>query len=145
MKGLVQRVKSASVSAEQKLISSISSGTLLLLGIEKNDTLENAYKLADKVAKIRIFSDDEGKMNKSLLDIQGQLLVVSQFTLAADTKKGNRPGFSNAASGAHAEELYLQWIEYYRSHYGECQTGVFGGDMQVSLINDGPATFLLQT
>lgn len=145
MIGLIQRVKYAKLHINNQEYSRISEGILLLLGVEKEDSLNCAYKLADKVARLRIFEDQQGKMNLSLSDVQGQLMVVSQFTLPADTQKGNRPGFSNAAPPGEGERLYEEFINYYRQHYSNCETGVFGADMQIELLNDGPATFILNT
>ncbi len=145
MKGLIQRVKSASVIIDDKTIASIDTGILLLLGIEKDDDVLKAEKMARKIFNYRIFSDANGKMNKSLTDISGELLVVSQFTLVADTAKGNRPGFSKGAPPAHGEYIYRSFIEHVDNQYRGCQTGVFGADMAVSLVNDGPVTFWIET
>ena len=144
MIGLIQRVKQAKVSVGKEIIGQIDQGILLLLGIEKNDNKEKIEKLARKVANLRIFEDDNAKMNLSLLDIKGQLLVVSQFTLVADTAKGNRPGFSNSASPALGETLYDEFIEHFTCTHAPCKSGQFGANMQVELINDGPATFYIQ-
>lgn len=144
MIGLIQRVKSAHVTVENKRISQIDTGILLLLGVEKGDTQEHVHTLANKVSKLRIFADENDKMNLSLSDISGELLVVSQFTLAADVKKGNRPGFSNAATHESGEMLYHYFIEYYQNNIGHCHQGQFGAKMDVSLVNDGPATFYLK-
>lgn len=144
MIGLIQRVSQASVSVDAQTIGKIEQGLVVLLGIEQQDTHEQIAKLAKKIANIRIFEDHNGKMNKSLRDIQGDLLIVSQFTLAADTHKGNRPGFSNAAAPQLGEKLYNDFIAHYQDLYGHCQQGQFGATMQVALINDGPATFYLQ-
>ncbi len=145
MKGLIQRVKSASVNVDDLPVASIETGILLLLGIEKDDDILHVEKMARKVFNYRIFSDVDGKMNKSLSDVNGELLVVSQFTLVADTTKGNRPGFSKGASPAHGESIYQAFIEHVSQQYRECQTGVFGADMAVSLVNDGPVTFWVET
>lgn len=145
MKGLIQRVKSASVNVDDLPVASIGTGILLLLGIEKDDDILHVEKMARKVFNYRIFSDVDGKMNKSLSDVNGELLVVSQFTLVADTTKGNRPGFSKGASPAHGESIYQAFIEHVSQQYRECQTGVFGADMAVSLVNDGPVTFWVET
>jgi len=144
MIGLIQRVRSASISVNQQSISRINVGILLLLGVEKNDTNIELEKLAKKVANLRIFSDAEGKMNLNLLTVNGELLVVSQFTLVADTAKGNRPGFSNSAPPALGESLYNDFITHFGSTYSPCKSGQFGANMQVELINDGPATFYLK-
>lgn len=144
MIGLIQRVKQAKVSVDNELHSQIDQGILLLLGIEKKDSSENIEKLARKVANLRIFEDENAKMNLSLSDIQGELLVVSQFTLVADTAKGNRPGFSNSAPPALSEILYDEFIKHFTCTYAPCKSGRFGANMQVELINDGPATFYIQ-
>lgn len=144
MLGLIQRVKKASVSVNHEITGEIQQGILLLLGIQKNDDEETANKLIDKILAYRIFSDDNNKMNCSLQQIGGGILVVSQFTLAADTKKGLRPSFSSAAPPAQAEALYDYFVAQMRSKHPQVATGVFGADMQVSLINDGPVTFILE-
>lgn len=144
MIGLIQRVKRAKVSVETVVIGEIDHGILLLLGIEKNDSNDSVERLAKKVANLRIFEDENAKMNLSLLDVKGELLVVSQFTLVADIAKGNRPGFSNSAPPVLSENLYKQFINHYTAVYTSCKSGRFGANMQVELINDGPATFYLQ-
>jgi D-tyrosyl-tRNA(Tyr) deacylase len=111
------------------------------LGVEKNDSQAEIEKLAKKVHHYRIFGDEQGKMNLSLLDVGKQLLVVSQFTLVAQTDKGNRPGFSLGASPEHGKDIYLRFVEHVNSQYGKCETGIFAADMQVGLVNDGPVTF----
>ena len=144
MLGLIQRVKRASVEVDGELIGAIDQGILLLLGIQKNDSRETADKLLDKLLAYRIFSDEQGKMNCSLQQINGGLLVVSQFTLAADTKKGLRPSFSSAASPDQAEALYDYFVTQARARQDKVATGKFAANMQVSLINDGPVTFMLE-
>lgn len=144
MIGLIQRVASASVSVDGQQISSINNGILLLLGVERDDDSAKVKKLCDKIMKYRIFPDAEGKMNLNISQAGGELLVVSQFTLVADTAKGNRPGFSRGASPQLGETLYQEFIHYARQSGLPCQGGRFGADMQVSLINDGPVTFHLQ-
>lgn len=143
MIGLVQRAKTASVKVNDQLIAQINQGIVLLLGIEKDDDSNKVRKLADKVCNYRLFSDQQGKMNLNLNQVEGELLIVSQFTLVADTRKGNRPGFSRGASPELGEQLYNEFIEYCHSKQLKVQTGQFGADMQVSLINDGPVTFTL--
>ena len=143
MIGVIQRVKSASVEVDNQIIGSIQQGVLLFLGIQKHDNNLHIEKLAKKVANLRIFEDTEHKMNLSIQDTKGELLVVSQFTLAAETSKGNRPGFSSAAHPKDAEVLYDAFITHYNNHYGKVQTGQYGASMQVQLVNDGPATFIL--
>jgi len=144
MIALIQRVKKASVDVENETIGQIGQGLLVLLGVEKNDTPVLADKLLKKVMNYRVFSDDEGKMNLSVQDIGGELLIVSQFTLAADTSKGLRPGFSVAATPSDAKSLYEYFVSASRTLKMPTQTGEFGADMQVSLINDGPVTFSLK-
>lgn len=144
MLGLIQRVKQASVTVNGEITGEIQQGILLLLGIQKNDTEETANKLIDKILAYRIFSDENNKMNCNVQQIDGGVLVVSQFTLAADTKKGLRPSFSSAAPPAQAEALYDYFVAQMRSKHPQVATGIFGADMQVSLINDGPVTFMLE-
>ncbi|MDL0433322.1 D-aminoacyl-tRNA deacylase [Marinobacter sp. TBZ242] len=146
MKGLIQRVTYASVSVESEKISEINSGLLLLLGVEKTDTSETAKKLCRKVINYRVFPDDQGRMNCSLLDHGGSLLVVPQFTLAADTRSGTRPGFSAAAPPDHAEALFQEFLVASEQCLGKASVGrgQFGADMKVVLENDGPVTFLLE-
>jgi D-tyrosyl-tRNA(Tyr) deacylase len=146
MLGLIQRVSSASVAIENRLQGNIDQGILLLLGVEKNDDQDNADQLLKKILNYRIFNDELGKMNLSLKDIGGGLLVVSQFTLAADTKKGLRPSFSSAAPPEQAEALYDYFLKQAQIEcQGRVASGEFGADMQVSLCNDGPVTFLLSS
>ena len=146
MLGLIQRVSSASVAIKNRLQGNIDQGILLLLGVEKNDGQDNADQLLKKILNYRIFNDELGKMNLSLNDIGGGLLVVSQFTLAADTKKGLRPSFSSAAPPEQAEALYDYFLKQAQIEcQGRIASGEFGADMQVSLCNDGPVTFLLSS
>ncbi len=145
MKALIQRVRYARVEVDQHLIGQIDQGILVFLGVEQQDSKETVTKMSQKLLNYRIFSDSQGKMNLSLTDIGGGLLLVSQFTLAADTQSGLRPSFSKAAAPALAEELYeLMLHELRRSHQGQLASGQFAADMQISLQNDGPVTFLLQ-
>ncbi len=146
MIGLIQRVQKASVRIDGALSSEIGQGVLLLLGVCAGDTEQHADRLLHKVLNYRVFCDAAGKMNRSLLDLRGDLLVVSQFTLAADTRKGLRPSFSSAAPPDEAAALYLYFLKQARA-LGEglnIKCGVFGADMQVELVNDGPVTFWLQ-
>lgn len=145
MKGLIQRVSSASVVVDGNCVGEIDHGILLLLGVEKEDDRSKADKLLDKVINYRIFSDESDKMNLSLKDIGGELLVVSQFTLVAETSKGKRPGFSKGASPALGEELYNYFVEAANKTGLKVATGKFGADMKVSLTNDGPVTFWLES
>lgn len=144
MLGLIQRVTSASVSVNQEIVGDIQQGMLLLLGIQKTDTEETANKLIDKILAYRIFADADKKMNCNVQQIDGGVLVVSQFTLAADTKKGLRPSFSSAAPPQQAQELYNYFVAQLRSKHPKIATGIFAADMQVSLVNDGPVTFMLE-
>jgi len=145
MIGLLQRVTQASVTINGDIVSSINTGLLVLIGIEKNDSEKNAERLLEKLIAYRVFTDNEDKMNLSLQDIQAGLLLVPQFTLAADTKKGLRPSFSDAAPPKLARQLFDFLVHYARGKYTSVETGVFGADMQVNLNNDGPVTFWLQS
>ena len=144
MKGLIQRVKRASVTIEGELYSQINAGILVLLGVEKGDSEENADKLAEKLVKLRIFEDENRKMNKSIKDITGEILVVSQFTLAGDCKKGTRPSFDKAELPQRANQLYAYFISRLKNLGIKTQTGSFGAMMDIELINDGPVTFMLE-
>ncbi len=144
MLGLIQRVKHASVTVDNKIVGEIQQGILLLLGIQKADTEETVNKLIDKLLSYRIFSDADNKMNCNVQQIDGGVLVVSQFTLAADTKKGTRPSFSSAAPPAQAQALYDYFVTQLRIKHNKVATGIFAADMQVSLLNDGPVTFMLE-
>ena len=144
MKALVQRVRQASVTIENKIYSDIKQGFLVLLGVEKNDSEAEAVYLANKVAALRVFEDEQGKMNLSVRDIGGSLLVVSQFTLAGDTSRGNRPGFETAARPETALPLYEFFVQKLKNKGLPVATGVFQADMQVALVNDGPVTFMLE-
>lgn len=146
MRIVLQRVKSASVSIDDVVVGNIDQGFLLLVGVGPDDTRDDASYLARKIAGMRIFSDENGKMNLSIDQVGGKILSVSQFTLFADTKKGNRPSFTGAASPEAANKLYEEFNEILRTEYGLIvETGEFGADMQVSLVNDGPVTILLDT
>lgn len=144
MIALIQRVTQASVAVDSEIIAQTGSGMLALIGVEKADDLESVHKLADRICGYRIFPDGQGRMNLDLLAAGGQLLLVPQFTLAADTRKGRRPGFSRAASPAQASELFDSLATCLRPRVAELGLGRFGADMQVSLVNDGPVTFWLQ-
>lgn len=143
MRALLQRVSSAQVHVDEALIGQCGPGLLILVCAMQGDDMAKASQLAAKIAKLRIFTDDAGKMNRSLLDIGGSALVVSQFTLAADTSRGNRPGFSAAAAPADGEALYACFAEHLSSLGIAVETGQFGANMQVSLVNDGPVTIWL--
>lgn len=145
MRALVQRVSEASVEVENRIIGEIGQGLLVLVCAMRGDDEATAGKLAARVAKLRIFRDDESRMNRSLSDIAGAALVVSQFTLAADTRSGNRPGFSPAAPPDTGERLYLHFAECLRRLGIPVQMGSFGADMKVRLLNDGPVTIWLDT
>lgn len=144
MKALIQRVKNASVTIDGKLYSSINFGMLVFLGVEKGDEQENAEKLAEKLINLRIFEDKNEKMNLSLKDVKGEMLIVSQFTLCGDCKKGTRPSFDKSAPPQIANELYEYFIEQIKMSGVQCKTGKFGAMMDVKLINDGPVTFMIE-
>jgi D-tyrosyl-tRNA(Tyr) deacylase len=146
MKALIQRVSSASVTVEGNCVAEINTGLLILLGVTESDTLKEASWLASKVVNMRIFNDAEGKMNLSLLDVGGDALAVSQFTLYADARKGNRPSYTQAARPELAKPLYEAFVADLEKLLGKpVPTGVFGADMKVSLVNDGPVTIILET
>ena len=144
MKALIQRVKYASVKVEGKTVGQIGEGLLVFLGVEKEDSFENADFLSKKICYLRIFEDEKGKMNKSVLDINGKILIVSQFTLCADTSRGNRPGFEKAALPDEAKRLYEYFSSKVREYGVDVQNGVFGADMKVELLNNGPVTIMLE-
>ena len=144
MIALLQRVTQASVSVDGRIIASIGRGILALVGVERGDVEAQAERLAERVLGYRIFPDAEGKMNLSLLDIKGELLAVPQFTLAADTNKGTRAGFSTAASPEEGRLLFDRFVFFSNQKLLQVKTGTFGADMKVSLVNDGPVTFWLQ-
>jgi D-tyrosyl-tRNA(Tyr) deacylase len=146
MRLIIQRVKSASVTIENAVFSSINSGLMVLVGIEDADDEKDSDWLVQKLINMRIFSDNEGKMNLSVKEINGEILVVSQFTLHASTQKGNRPSFIKAARPEKAIPLYENFIKKINLELGkECKTGVFGADMKVELINDGPVTIFVDS
>ena len=143
MKAVVQRVDNASVTIENKLFSSIGRGYLILFGAEKGDTKAQEDWLANKVCVLRCFPDENGKMNLSIKDIQGEILIVSQFTLAGDVKKGTRPSFDKAMPPNEANEMYEYFISKVKEQNISVKTGVFGAHMEVSLLNNGPVTFVV--
>ena len=145
MKLVIQRVKHASVTIDGEVVGKIGQGFMVLAGIAQTDTEEIADKMINKMCKLRIFEDENGKTNLSLSDVNGELLIVSQFTLYANCKKGNRPSFIEAGAPDQAEELYEYFLELANSKYGSCQHGEFGADMQISLCNDGPFTIILDS
>ena len=144
MKALIQRVKNASVTISGELYSSIESGMLVLLGVQKSDTVENAEKLAQKLLNLRIFEDENEKMNLSIQDVSGEILVVSQFTLCADCRKGTRPSFDSAAAPEVANKLYEDFVKNLKASGLKIETGKFRAMMDVSLVNNGPVTFLVE-
>jgi len=144
MIGLIQRVSSARVDVDEKRVGSMNQGILLLLGVEKNDTEKTAEKLLQRVLGYRIFEDKTGRMNLSLTQIEGELLIVPQFTLPADTRKGMRPSFSSAAPPESGKRLFTYFVKQAQETTTPIATGIFGADMQVTLTNDGPVTFWLQ-
>ncbi len=145
MKAVIQRVSAAQVAVDGKEMGSIRQGLLILLGVLKGDGEADTRALCERIPRLRIFEDEHGKMNRSLMDIKGQILVVSQFTLGADLKKGLRPSFEPAADPQTAEGLYQKFVTELQQTGLRVQTGVFGAKMQVSLTNDGPVTFILDT
>ena len=145
MIGLLQRVTNANVVVDNKIIGEINNGLVVLIGVEREDSETKAKRLIDRLLGYRVFSDENQKMNLSLATTGGGLLLVPQFTLAADTKKGTRPGFSRGAAPEDAEKLFLHCVEYAKLIHGDVETGKFGADMKVSLTNDGPVTFLLNS
>jgi D-tyrosyl-tRNA(Tyr) deacylase len=144
MKALLQRVSHSSVTVNQQIVSSIGNGLLVLLGVENSDTVENATALCKKIANLRIFEDAQDRMNLSLLDIQGEILVISQFTLMANTKKGNRPSFIDAAPPERARPLIKSFCETLTGYGLTVREGIFGAHMVVNLVNDGPVTIWLE-
>lgn len=146
MRAVIQRVTQASCTVEGRITGEIGTGFLILLGIEDADTFDDLLWLAQKIANMRIFSDENGLMNKSLADVNGRILLISQFTLFAQTKKGNRPGFTRSAKPDKAIPLYEQMIaELEKQTETRIETGIFGADMKISLINDGPVTIIMDT
>lgn len=144
MKLVIQRVRNASVSVDDACIGSIQKGLVVFLGVGSTDTKEEVKKYVDKALKLRIFEDDNEKTNLSIKDVQGELLIVSQFTLYADCKKGNRPNFMQAGAPAMANALYEEFVSLCRQEIAHVATGQFGASMQVSLVNDGPFTVILE-
>ena len=145
MKLVIQRVKTASVTVDGKTVGKIGSGLLVLVGVSHGDTAADAAHLAKKTANLRIFQDDDGKMNRSVLDTGGAILVVSQFTLCGDCTKGNRPSFVEAADPEKGRKLYEEVVEQLRTHGPRVETGTFRASMKVSLVNDGPVTLILES
>ena len=143
MIGLLQRVRDASVTVEDEIIGAIDQGLLVLIGVERNDTTAQAERLAQRLLRYRVFADEQGKMNLNVQQISGGILLVPQFTLAADTDHGNRPGFSRAAEPAVGQQLFEHLVATMRQAWPQVETGQFGADMQVRLCNDGPVTISL--
>jgi len=143
MKAVIQRVSHAEVSVDGKICGKINKGFLVLLGVGLEDTEKDCIRIADKITKLRIFSDENDKINLSLKDVDGELLIISQFTLYADCRKGNRPNFVQAARPDIAEHLYNFFVDCCRKNIPIVQTGIFGADMKVELLNDGPFTVIL--
>lgn len=146
MKAVIQRVNRASVRVDKDITSEIKQGLLILLGIGKLDTKEEIEWLSNKIINLRIFNDESGVMNKSLIDVNGDVIIVSQFTLMAHTKKGNRPSYIKAAKAEIAIPVYEQFISEFESQFGKkVGTGIFGADMKIELLNDGPVTIIIDT
>lgn len=144
MKALIQRVSAARVEVGGEVVGEIGAGLLVLLGLDKGDDTESAGRMLDKLLAYRVFADEQGRMNRSVTDTGGGVLLVSQFTLSADTRKGLRPSFSSAMPPAEAESLYQATLEQLQGRHLNVAAGRFGADMQVSLTNDGPVTFMLE-
>ena len=145
MKAVLQRVSRAAVAVDGQTMGKIEKGFLILLGVSNEDSEETGKKMADKICRLRIFEDENGKTNLSLADVGGGLLVVSQFTLYADGKKGNRPSFIKAGAPDHANRIYEYFMECCRAHVSQVEHGVFGANMQIELVNDGPFTLALDS
>lgn len=144
MKVVLQRVKEASVEVDQKVVGKITKGLVLLLGAKNRDTDKDCAYLADKLVNLRIFEDDQGKMNLSALDVKAEILVISQFTLYGDTSKGRRPSFTDALEPEEAERLYLRFVDFIKQKGLKVEKGVFGAKMLVKIHNWGPVTFILE-
>lgn len=145
MRAVIQRVLRAGVTVDAEVVGRIEKGFMILLGVSDEDTRETAKKLADKICKLRIFEDENGKTNLSLADVGGELLVISQFTLYADCRKGNRPSFIKAGEPEKANRLYEYFMDCCRQHVSVVERGRFGADMKVELVNDGPFTLMLDS
>ena len=145
MIAVVQKVKSCSVSIENKISSKIKHGILVLLGIENGDDLDEVKYITHKIIKLRIFDDNQGKMNLSVADVNGSIMLVSQFTLCGNTKRGNRPSYINAMRPELSQSLYDSFIEYIKSCYSNVESGTFQADMDISLVNNGPVTLIIRS
>lgn len=145
MRAFIQRVRSASVTVDDSCVATIGYGFVVLLGIKAGDTTEDSRYVINKLLKLRIFPDDQNNMNNSIIDVKGELLIISQFTLYGDMRKGNRPSFSNAMVPQRASIMYDNFVAQCKQHYPKVKTGIFGSYMQVALVNDGPVTLLLDS
>lgn len=145
MRAVVQRVNFSKVEVDGKVIGSINKGLNVLLGVSKQDSIDDIKYLKDKILNLRIFEDEEGKMNKSLIDVAGELLVISQFTLYGDCRKGKRPSFIEALGGEEAKKFYEEFVKECKEVLGNVETGEFGADMKVTIENDGPVTIILDS
>ena len=145
MRAIVQRVTISNLYIDKKLYSSINQGFLVLIAVANNDQIKDLEYIANKILGLRVFSDHKGKMNQSIKDVDGEIMIVSQFTLYGDVRKGNRPSFTNSAKSEKAEELYEKFIEKIKENIDVVKTGLFGSDMQIELINDGPVTIQLDS
>lgn len=145
MRAVVQRVAYSSVAVNGKVVGEIKKGFNILLGISKDDTIEDVKYMKDKIINLRVFEDEEGKLNKSLKDVNGELLVISQFTLYGDCRKGRRPNFMEALGGEEAEKLYTEFLNLCREELGDIKSGVFGAEMLVDIKNDGPVTLIIDS
>ncbi|MGY0375089.1 D-aminoacyl-tRNA deacylase [Clostridium sp. JNZ J1-5] len=145
MRAVVQRVKHSNVIVDNKIVGEIGKGFNVLLGISKDDTIEDVKYLKDKIVNLRVFEDDDGKLNKSLKEVNGELLIVSQFTLYGDCRKGRRPNFMEALGGEEAEKLYLEFVNLCKDELSKVETGVFGAEMLVDIKNDGPVTLIIDS
>jgi D-aminoacyl-tRNA deacylase len=145
MRAIVQRVTSGNVEIEGRVVGSIAKGLVVLLGVSEKDTNEDVAYMSEKILNLRVFDDEEGKMNFSLLDIQGELLVVSQFTLYGDCRKGRRPNYMAAAKPEKADELYNEFVKLCKAQNIKTETGVFQADMKVNIMNDGPVTLIVDS
>lgn len=145
MRAIVQRVKASSVSVDGKIIGKIEKGFNVLIGISKEDTIEDAKYLKDKIVNLRVFEDENEKLNKSLKDVRGELLIISQFTLYGDCRKGRRPSFIKALGGEEAEKLYVEFVKLCKEEIEKVETGKFGADMLVNIENDGPVTLMIDS
>lgn len=145
MRAVVQRVKSSNVIVDGKIVGEINKGFNVLLGISRDDTIDDVKYLKDKVINLRVFEDENGKLNRSLKDVKGELLIVSQFTLYGDCRKGRRPSFIEALGGEDAEKLYLEFVKLCKEEIEKVETGIFGANMEVNIKNDGPVTLLIDS